>query len=364
MRRILDRYIFAELLPPFFLSLGALCFIMLTKELLLLVELLVAQGVGIVAVLKVFAYLFPSFLVLTLPIAAIIASVSAFSRLSFDKEIVAMSTAGLSLFRISRPVLLFSCLVFSLTVVLSQWGQPWTNISLKKLALNVLKDHLTLALKPGVFNEPVPSMVVYVGKGDSSDPEQKKNGIFISDMRDPQEPQLIIAADYQVMNDPTQHRVALRLLDGTVHSRPYDLDQYHQVTFSTYDLKVTLPPGMYSKTQERPSRSSMLRRLEETQGKDTWALRRLMESYRDLAFPSAALLLGMIGVPIGIVSKRSGQIGGFAIGVTVVILYYILNVLCDFFVVTRVLQPFAGAWLPNFLFLLLGGWLYYHVGRR
>ena len=64
LRTLLDRYIFTELLSPFSISLGALCFVMLTRELLRLVELLVSKGVGIVAVLEVFAHLMPSFLVL------------------------------------------------------------------------------------------------------------------------------------------------------------------------------------------------------------------------------------------------------------------------------------------------------------
>ncbi|MDE3018366.1 MAG: LptF/LptG family permease, partial [Nitrospirota bacterium] len=128
MPKLLDRYIFAELLPPFCISLLALCFVMLTKELLRLVELLVSKGVGFFAVFKVFLHLLPSFLVLTLPIAGIIASITAFSRLSYDKELVAMRAAGLSLVRLSAPVLVFSCLVFAMTLVLSQWGQPWTSI--------------------------------------------------------------------------------------------------------------------------------------------------------------------------------------------------------------------------------------------
>ena len=125
LRKLLDRYIFTELLSPFSLSLGTLCFIMLTRELLRLVELLVSKGVGLWAVLKVFAHLLPSFLVLTLPIAGIIASITAFGRLSLDKELVAMRAAGLSLLRLARPVMLFALLVFGLTTWLAQWGQPW-----------------------------------------------------------------------------------------------------------------------------------------------------------------------------------------------------------------------------------------------
>jgi lipopolysaccharide export system permease protein len=361
VRKILDRYIFAELMAPFFVSLGALCFVMLTKELLRLVELLVSKGVGLAAVLKVFLHLLPSFLVLTLPIAGIIASITAFGRLSLDKELVAMRASGLSLLRLSRPVLLFSCLVFGLTLALSQWGQPWTSVSLKKVAMNLLRDKLTLALDRGVFNEPVPHMVIYVSDSRTG---AARRGIFIADDRNPADSRIIIAGDYTLLNDPGNSQVGLRLLNGTVHSHPNDLEQYQHVSFSTYDLRLSLDQSVYAAADERPSREAVLAQLERTNWRDAGALRRLMESYKDLAFPTAALIFGVLGVPVGIVSKRSGRIGGFAVGVGVVIAYYVLNVLCEFFVTTLVLPPFAGAWLPNALFLAITVVLFIRMNRQ
>jgi len=359
--KILDRYIFRELLTPFFISLGALSFIMLTKELLRLVELLVAKGVGVLAVLKVFLHLMPAFLVLTLPIAAIIASITAFSRLSYDKELVAMRATGLSLLRLSRPVLAFSCLVFGLTLVLSQWGQPWTSVSLKKLALSLLRDRLTLALDKGVFNEPVPNMMVYVPDSRGADQEP---GIFISDQRSLNEARIIVASNYTMLNDPKSNLVGIRLLNGTIHTKPTELDQYHQVSFSTYDLKLTFDQRLYASAEERPSRDMLIAQLDRTNWEDPTALRGLMEHYKDLAFPTAALVFGMLGVPVGIASKRSGRVGGFAVGVMIVIAYYVLNVLSEFFVTTRVLHPFSGAWLPNAIFLAVTLALFRQVAKR
>jgi lipopolysaccharide export system permease protein len=77
-----------------------------------------------------------------------------------------------------------------------------------------------------------------------------------------------------------------------------------------------------------------------------------MEYYKDLAFPTASLVFCLLGVPVGIASKRSGRIGGFAVGVLVIIVYYVLNVACEFLVTTTMLPPFTGAWLPNGIFTL------------
>ncbi len=361
LRTLLDRYIFTELLSPFGLSLGALCFVMLTRELLRLVELLVSKGVGFWAVLKVIAMLLPSGLVLTLPIAGLIASVTAFGRLSYDKELVAMRAAGLSLFRLSQPVLLFSLCVFMLTLVLSQWGQPWSSLNLKKVALNLLKDQLVLALERGTFNEPIPHMMIYVPESEHGGPTA---GIFISDERLPREPRVIVAEHYQVFMDSEHEQVALRLVNGVIHSQPRQIDQYRQIAFASYDIKINLNLSSYSATEERPSYEQIMARLAETGGKDAGALRRLMEYYKDLAFPTASLVFCLLGVPVGIVSKRSGRIGGFAVGVGIIIAFYILNVGCDFLVTALILHPFAGAWLPNIIFVVITGVMFVRMSRQ
>ena len=359
--RILDRYIFTELLPPFLISLGALCFILLTKELLRLVELLVLKGVGFIAVLKVFLHLLPSFLVLTLPIAGLIASITAFSRLSYDKELLAMRAAGLSLLRLSRPVLVFSCLVFGLTLWLSQWGQPWSSMNLKKLALSLLRDRLVLALDKGVFNEPVPKMVMYVSDGQGGRPAR---GIFISDERNPDSARIIVARDYALLNDPRSNQVGLRLLNGAIHRQPHEVDRYDRVSFSTYDLKLSLDQSVYKAVEQRPSREAVVEALNKSNWRDEASLRRLMEYYKELAFPTASLVFGLLGVPVGIVSKRSGRVGGFAVGVAIVVAYYVLNILCEFSVTTLILPPFVGAWLPNGLLLAVAIFSFRRVSLR
>lgn len=153
--------------------------------------------------------------------------------------------------------------------------------------------------------------------------------------------------------DQASDQVALRLLNGVIHSRPDQVDQYEQISFTSYDLKLNLSQSGYAATEERPSYEAIMVQMAQSQGKDPMALRRLMEYYKDLAFPTASLVFCLLGVPVGIVSKRSGRIGGFAVGVLIVVLYYVLNVACEFLVTTGLLQPFAGAWLPNGIFVVI-----------
>jgi len=358
---LLDRYIFKELVTPFTISLGALCFIVLTKEMLRLVELLVSKGIGIMAVFNIVIHLMPSFLVLTLPIACLISTITAFGRLSYDKEIVAMRAVGVSLPRIAFPVFIFSFLVFLLTVYLSQWGQPWSNVSLKRVAISLIKDQITLALDEGVFNEPTKGMMIYVPKPDKG---HKAKGIFIADQRDPTKPLIVTANKFSMLQDPKQKKLGFRLFEGSIHAIPNDIRQHHQMTFSTYDLKVDLPVNLKVTKPERQGYDYLINKLKKEGWRDSGTLRRLMEYYKDWGFPLATIILGVLGVPVGIVSKRSGHLGGFAIGVLIMVGFFILNIVGEFFVTKLILHPFAGAWFPDVILLIITIILFYRASRH
>ncbi len=358
---ILDRYILKGLFVPFFISLGILCFIVLTKEMLRLVELLVTNGVSLLAVLKIIVNLMPSFLVLTLPMACLISSITTFSRFSFDKEFVAMRAAGLSLLRLAVPVLIFSFLVFLGTLFLSQWGQPWSSISLKRLAISLIQDQLILALEQGVFNEPAKDMVIFVP---TPEPGEKAEGIFILDQRDPAQEIIITAQTFHMLKDPQRNQFGIRLYEGEIHHVPTDGVQHHQVTFSTYDLKMHSASALTAETPKRPDYEHIMAKLEQSGWRDTNMLRRLMEHYKDLGFPVATLILGVLGMPVGIVSKRTGNMRGFVMGIVIMVGYYLLNVLGEFSVTALLLHPFVGAWLPNVLLLFMTGILFYQASRR
>ncbi len=320
-----------------------------------LVDLVVSRGISVYSVGKIIVHLLPSFLVLTLPIACLIASITAFNRLSFDNEIIALRAAGVGFWRINVPVVVFSGLVFALTIVLSQWGQPWASVDLKTLALSVIEDEMTLALDSGMFNEPIPGLMVHIP---TPSPATQKTGIFISDKRDPQKALIIVAEQYQMLKLNERHQLGIRLFEGAIHQIPKEADTFHRVTFGTYDLWFPSPFKSAKKKAKRKTYEELLAKLEETGGKHGGSLKRLMEYHKDTAFPLATFVLGLLGVPVGIVSKRSGKAGGFAIGVVIIIGFYMLNVFGEFLVTTRLISPMAGAWLPNVILIMATGWMF------
>ncbi len=92
--RILRNYILKELLWPFLLSLVIFNFVLLMGNLIKLAELMVNKGVSIIFVLKLFLFLIPSLLSLTIPMAVLTATLLAFGRLASDNEITSMRASG------------------------------------------------------------------------------------------------------------------------------------------------------------------------------------------------------------------------------------------------------------------------------
>ena len=97
----------ARALIPFLLGLGVFTFVLLIARLLKLIELVVNRGVPATNILRLFAYLMPAFLEVTVPMAMLLAILVAFGRLSADSEMIAMRSSGLSLYQLVPPVAIF-----------------------------------------------------------------------------------------------------------------------------------------------------------------------------------------------------------------------------------------------------------------
>jgi LPS export ABC transporter permease LptF len=344
--RVLDRYIFKEFLPPFLLALATLSFAVFAWEMLRFSKLFVGKSLALLSVDKLILYLIPSFLAFTLPAACLIASVITFSRLAYDREIVAIWGAGVSLLRLSAPTVAFSSSACVLAFALSAWGHPLTTMPFSHIAQDLAQEQLTLAPEPAVFNTPKPGIMFFTLKSNQDSPSGL---LFIYDRRHLAGPVIIVARSYEISNPAKSSHVTVRLRDGTLHYLSPNLVGYHQVKFSTYGLKIDLASWL-EPVPRSPSIQDIFTRLRQSDWKDIVALRQLTYHYRGHAFPAGAFILGMLGMPLGILSqrsKRASPIIGSAIGLVIFIAYYMLNIFGELLVIQMELHPFAGAWLPN-----------------
>jgi lipopolysaccharide export LptBFGC system permease protein LptF len=123
--RLSDRYIFSELLTPFFVGTLAVLMMLVGNTLFAILEPMLRDKWPVQAVARMLVLNIPTVLVLTLPVATALAASLAVSRMARDSEIIALRGAGSSLLRTFLPVLFFGVLTSAANLYISDKVVPW-----------------------------------------------------------------------------------------------------------------------------------------------------------------------------------------------------------------------------------------------
>jgi LPS export ABC transporter permease LptG len=89
-----------------------------------------------------------------------------------------------------------------------------------------------------------------------------------------------------------------------------------------------------------------------------------VEIHKRFALPFVCFVFVLVGIPLGISTKKGGRTSGFTISLVIILLYYILITAGEKNAMEGHLSPFLGMWGPNFLFLLVGLYLFARTARE
>lgn len=349
---IITRYLLKELLVPFTLSVAVLAFLLVTQQALQLIDLLVNRGVELGVLVRIFATLLPAFFVITLPVAVLMATIGAFNRLSADREILALRAAGSSARRLLWPAGLFAASLCVLAYGLSLFGEAWSGKSFRSLTSELLRQHATLAVVEGTFNQGLGGMTLYVERVPSSN---QIEGVLIVDERADGSEWLVLAGRGAFLSGGDEPGASLRLHHGSLHRTLSDEtdDRYQFARFESYELRLDPSRlGLAPEPDTTPRSLPMLRarateELRRTGSVSSETNRALLTAHKDLAFPFATFWFGVLGVPLGLLTGHAGRMSGFGFGILVVGAYYLLLIGADTVAAKAWLPAMVAAWLPN-----------------
>src|SRR5260370_34451124 len=131
-RKILLRYLIAEVVPPVFLGLLAFTSVLLVARMLKLIELVVTRGVPFLQVGKLFGLILPTFLEMTVPMAFLLAILLGLGQLSNDQELFAMKASGISPTKILWPMTCMGLLIAISTLFFTLYSLRASYFALKK----------------------------------------------------------------------------------------------------------------------------------------------------------------------------------------------------------------------------------------
>ncbi len=163
---MINRYVFKEFFPPFAISLFFLTFVFLMTRIPEIMNLLVNYNADLGAVVMMIVFTLPRFLEFTIPMSVMVAILLTFIRMSVENEMTAMKGAGLSLYRLLPPVLVFCVLGTGLTLFVTLFAVPWGKLSIKEKTLDLARSSMDLALEERQFNSRLKDIMIYVSHVD------------------------------------------------------------------------------------------------------------------------------------------------------------------------------------------------------
>jgi LPS export ABC transporter permease LptG/LPS export ABC transporter permease LptF len=356
--RILTRYILGEILSHALIGCAVFTFILFMRDLNHILEMVVRNSSTFTSVMEIFLFTLPNTFKVTIPMAVLVGILLGLSRLAADSEVIAMRASGLGIGYFVRVASIVAIGGTLLGLVNSLYVAPRANRAILNMQLALETSQASYEIQPRVFYEDFRNAVLYVQNVRGSTGASNWDRVFMADVSDPSTPIITTAASATVVNDSTQE-LLMRLRDGSRHEMVAGQPQQYNIsTFTNTDLPLSLSQQSemhLGRMDTAIYALPMNRLLERTHGPD--GKRFLLELQTRFSYPAACLVLMLVGVPLGVVSRRGGKSSGLVFTLLLVLLYYVLSYTGIALSRQDKLSPFLGVWMANLLFAAAGTFL-------
>jgi lipopolysaccharide export system permease protein len=235
--RIISKYVLREHLGPLVFAMSALTSLLLLNYIAKQLPQLVGKGLPWDVIAEFVVLSLPFTIAMTLPMAVLVATLHAFSRLAADSEITAFKASGMALPRLMAPVVVAGLALSLLMVWFNDQVMPAANYALQTLSNDIARKKPTFALRPQIINQVSPSLylrAVHLTSGTS-----EMRDVTIYDFTDPNHRRTIRADSGHVEMSSDGRDLIMTLAHGftTEMNRPEPL-RLQRVFFNTSRVRV------------------------------------------------------------------------------------------------------------------------------
>src|SRR6516164_9064241 len=368
--KIIDRYLSGQILGAVLWAVGLLTMILVLGNVLRdLLSLLISHQVPITYIVTFIAYLLPFSLIYSIPWGVLVAVLLVFGKLSSDNELVALRANGVGMSRICLSVFVIAILFLGLCLWINLYVAPIAQVKLRSAAFDLASsDPLALFGSDEVIDQ-FPNRKIYVGKKEGS----TLYDLHIFEMNAENLPMRVIFARRGTLEvDKQNEQILLHVYDARYEERdataPDDLKKMrHGITLREGVLPISLQELLRkARNNQRPNEMTLdqLRgALSKTDDAEDEAAYKTEVSKR-FSNELAVFTFVLIGIPLAVTAQRKESSVGIALSFVVAFSYFIIVVLTDNVKHKPNLHPEILIWLPNVLYLSIGGTLFSRLARR
>ena len=220
----LHLYIIKRFIGPLVVTLVISLFVLLMQFLWVYLDDLVGKGLELNIIIEFLIYTLAMLMPMALPLSMLLASIMTFGDLGENNELLAMKAAGISLFRIMKPVIVLSIL---LSIGAFYFANRVIPVSYKKLIAlmsSIRQMRPEIVVKEGVFSNDIDNFSIKVGR--KSRDGSMLYDIMIYDHRYDKGNETVTVADSGTLKITTDKRfMILNLYSGETHAEIYSEDK-------------------------------------------------------------------------------------------------------------------------------------------
>ncbi len=369
---IMDRYVVTEMVVPF--AFGVTVFtalIMAIGSLFELVRFMVENGMPLSTAAQIFVLRMPGLVVLTFPMATLLATLQAFGRLSGDFEIIALRSVGVSIVRLIAPILVVGVLITGGTLVLNEIVVPSSNRSAAITLARALNNQEPSFRKENFFYPQYEQV-----KGEDGQVASRVTRIIYAQsyaggvmdkvtVVDFSEKGLsqIVAADRATWDPQKQ---VWKFERGTSYFVAADGSYRNILRFNqqnVYIANALLDFANETRKPEEMDARELNRFIQLTKDSHQPVDGLLVRLYQKFAIPFACVPFALVGALLGIRPQRTSNALGLGLSVLIIFAYYVMMSVCQALGQTGNIPPILAAWIPNLVTLGAGGFLLWRASK-
>ena len=351
----LDRYIFRQLGLALIAATSALVALIWLTQSLRFVELVVNRGLSLLVFLKLTGLLIPNFVAVILPITTFVVVQFVFQRLSGDRELTVMRSAGMSPWAVARPALAVTAIAMTCCFTLNLWLVPSSYSAFREYQFEIRNRLAAFLLQEGVFTQISDDLTVYVR---SRDPDGMLRGILVEDSRQKNSRATILAERGRLVEGPTGPAVLLE--NGSREELDRQTGRLNVLTFAqnSLDLAHTNKAGdvRYRDVNEMSMDELLHPEISALNARDAGKF--IVEAHRRLSAPFTAAsfaMVALVSVLMGAFRRHGNVLRPLFAVLSVVALLALQLAVANLAARTLVLLPLV--WLVAILPGLVCAWL-------
>ena len=355
--RLLDRYLLRRFVVALSLSIVALLLIAIVVDLTENVDTFIDHQAAVTQILLYYLYHTPYWIILTLPIATLMGTLFALTGLARRNEITAMKAAGISLYRILAPLLVFAALFSGLAFLFADRVLPSATFRYNSIRDEIRSYSRSDGSRRQVLLQDVDGQYIFARSYDAR--RRKAHEILWERHR-----------EFRISERVTAQRLEWRdpgwiLFEGRQYR--FTADGIETSAFDTLRLvRMTLEPADFERQQKKPEEMNFgeLRRFisrARANGEDV--TRQLVDLHLKISFPATCFIVVLLGAPLGANTRRSGLANSFGVGILICFAFYSCVKMGQALGWNQILAPMLGSWLANIVFSLFSAVLLWRAHK-